>query len=235
MPRYQQLKAQLTRQIQQGVYAVGELLPSEHELCDTYQITRTTVRKALDELQREGFILRQQGRGSVVCERRKQLGLLTVRGFSEAVGQSVRNRFIARPSLVDWERDFPFTPAEKELGSPCIRFSRLRSVGEQPVMYEESWLASTIVPSFLDLEFIEGSFFKTLSQRYLIEVLSSEYELHAIPAREPEATALGIAIGEPVLYIALRYATSLPHYFIYSKLWCDTNRYPVGNSYPQGR
>ena len=73
MLKYQKIYSELKIQIQQGLYKSGDLLPSENELCSKYSITRTTSRKALDELFKEGFIEKKQGLGSVVIERRKSL------------------------------------------------------------------------------------------------------------------------------------------------------------------
>ena len=64
--RYRQVQEALKMQIQHGIYSVGSYLPSENELCVTYNITRTIARKALEELQKEGFIIRQHGKGSQV-------------------------------------------------------------------------------------------------------------------------------------------------------------------------
>ena len=90
---YRQIQQLLTKQIQQGAYHVGDYLPSDNELCRQNNITWTTVRKALEELQRNSFIERHQGKGSRVVERRKSLGLLNVKGFSEAVGKMLKPFF----------------------------------------------------------------------------------------------------------------------------------------------
>ena len=229
--RYGQIQEDLKKKIQQGSYEVGDLLPSENELCAAYHVTRTTARKALQELQNEGYITRQHGKGSIVSERRNTLGLLTVRGFSETVGHEVRNVMISKPSIHDWSRDFSFSPSEKEVVSKCIHFSRLRCVGTTPVMLEESWLAADCVPTFMEQDFVDGSFFKTLSKRYMIEITGSEQELRAIRADENVSILLHVAAKSPVLYIAVRYTTSLPGYYVYSKLYCNTDKYPIGNVY----
>jgi len=230
-PRYRQLYEELKKQIQQDCYSVGELLPSENDLCSAYQITRTTVRKALDELQKEGYIDRLKGKGSIVCEHRKTLGLLTVKGFSETVNQNIKNVFVSKPDFAEWDKHFPFQPSQEEAKSRCIRFGRLRCVEETPTMFEESWLSSKRVPDFMDKEFVQGSFFKTLSQRYLIEITGSEHEIRAIRADQEIAESLHLSLHEPVLYIAVRYQTNIPNFYIYSKLYCNTNEYPIGNKY----
>lgn len=230
-PRYQQIYELLKERIQQGTYAIGDYLPSEHELCDTHSTTRTTVRKALDELLREGYIEKQHGKGSRVRERRQSLGLLNVKGFSEAVGQNVETIFLQQPDFRKWSPDIVFPVHAQEKGDPCIHFERLRCVGDEPVMLENNWFADVGLADFCDTAFVEGSFFKTLSQKYLIEIQGSEQELRAENADKKTAYLLDIEQGTPVLHISIKFHTSKPGMTIYSELYCNTHKYPIGNSY----
>ena len=232
IPRYRQIHDKLKKQIQYGAFTAGDYLPSEHELCATYNITRTTARKALEELQKEGFIVRQHGKGSQVRERRKSLGLLTVKGFSEAVNQSIRTEFIEAPQLTTWDFDLSFKPSVEEMKTPCIFFSRLRFINDEAVMVEDNWLSARQVPKFTQGEFVHHSFFQTLSQRYFIEIIGSEQELRSIAAARRIARFLHIKPGAPILHITVKYLTSVPDYYIYSQLFCNTEKYPIGNSYP---
>lgn len=229
--RYQEIQFMLKEKIQQGIYQVGDFLPSENELCVNYSITRTTVRKALDNLLKEGFIEKQHGKGSRVKERRHSLGLLNVKGFSEAVGKGVQTIFLQQPAIREWTPTISFQPDEKELKSKCIHFERLRFVGDEPVMLENNWFAQLDLRNFVGQEFAEGSFFKTLSQKYLIEITGSEQELRAEYANERTASQLKIETGAPILHISVKFHTSKPGMSIYSELFCNTMSYPIGNSY----
>jgi multiple sugar transport system substrate-binding protein len=66
IPLYYQLKTLLLEEILSGRYGAGDRLPTEHELCDRYRISRTPVSRALSELAEEGVILRQRRRGTFV-------------------------------------------------------------------------------------------------------------------------------------------------------------------------
>jgi multiple sugar transport system substrate-binding protein len=66
IPIYYQLKTLLLEEILGGRYGAGGRLPTEHELCDEYGISRTPVSRALSELAEEGVILRQRRRGTFV-------------------------------------------------------------------------------------------------------------------------------------------------------------------------
>jgi len=229
--RYRQIYSVLKERIQQGIYPVDAYLPSEHELCNTYSITRTTARRALDELLKEGFIEKEHGRGSRVKERRQTLGLLTVKGFSEAVRKNVVTTFLQKPKLVHWPGQLPFPASKKELEERCIFFERLRGVGNTPVMLEQNWFPGKDLDGFLELDFLEGSFFKTLSQHYLIEITGSEQEIRALFADEKKSELLRIEKGAPILEISIRFSTSNPDLHVYSYLYCNTNKYPIGNIY----
>ena len=229
--RYRQIQNFLKLQIQKGIYVVGDYLPSENELCRTFSITRTTARKALEELMKEGFLERQQGKGSIVIERRQSLGLLNVKGFSEAVGKDVSTVFLLEPQKDVWNPEITFAVSDSEIKELCVHFARLRCVGENPVMIEYNWLAGTQLEGIVGFSFIDGSFFKTLSQHYHIEITGSEQELRAENANKNIASLLKMSLGSPILHISLKFHTSKSNFNIYSELYCNTKSYPIGNSY----
>jgi len=229
--RYQEIQFMLKEKIQQDFYQVGDYLPSENELCKEFSITRTTVRKALDNLIKEGFIEKHHGKGSRVKERRNSLGLLNVKGFSQAVGQNVKTIVLQKVAIQKWKAEISFQPSVNELRANCLHFERLRYVGNEPVMLENNWFADLHVKDLAKGEFVEGSFFKTLSQKYLIEIIGSEQELRAEYANQRTASFLKMETGAPVLHISIKFHTSKPDLNIYSELYCNTINYPIGNSY----
>ena len=231
MSKYQAIYQLLKEGIQRGEFEPGDLLPSENELCEQHRITRTTARKALSQLREENFIERLHGKGSQVKERRKSLGLLNVKGFSEAVGERVGTTLLRAPAYRGWGAQIAFPVSEPERTTACLHFERLRSVNNEPVVLENNWFAAVAVPNFADQQFVDGSFFKTLSQNYLIEITGSQQELRAEFANQKVATLLKITALHPVLRISIKFSTSHPDLHIYSELYCNTTQYPIGNTY----
>lgn len=229
--KYQLIYYALKENIQRGEFVPGDLLPSENELCEQHSITRTTARKALGQLREEGFIERIHGKGSQVKERRQSLGLLNVQGFSEAVGQRVGTTMLQAPSRQPWSSLIAFSLSDAERAGNCFHFERLRSVDDDPVMRENNWFAASALPDFAGEDLVDGSFFKTLSQRYLIEITGSQQELRATLADPKSAALLKLPVQHPMLRISIRFTTSNPQLVIYSELHCDTTRYPIGNTY----
>lgn len=229
--KYILIRNSLKKQIQLGDYKIGDFLPSENELCKSYSITRTTARKALDELQKEGFIERQHGKGSIVVERRQSLGLLSVKGFTEAVGENVKTSFLQKPILSKWNGEILSKINSADLKEQCISFERLRFVGDSPVMIGKNWFPGVALPNFFETEFVEGSFFKTLSKKYLIEITGSSSELRAETASGKVAQLLQIEPEDPILHISLKFISTNPKLTIYSELYCNTQKFPIGSSH----
>ncbi len=86
VPLYQQVMDDLKGEIARGVYTAGSCIPSEMELAKSYGVGRVTVRRAIEELSRAGYLNRQQGRGTFVCApklKRKIRQKGDVQSFSE--------------------------------------------------------------------------------------------------------------------------------------------------------
>ncbi len=230
-PKYKIVRDHLKKMIQQGELKVGDYLPSEHAVCAQFGITRTTIRKALDELLNDGFIVKEKGKGSRVVERMKALGLLTVKGFSEAAGDDVKTIVLQSPELTPWSDLIGFKLKANELKSDSVFFKRLRYINDVPVMLEQNWYSSLALPLLKAKDFVDGSFFKTLSRNHLIEIRGAEQMLYAETAGEEIAKQLQISVGSPVLHISIRFKTTKPELNIYSEVYCNTHNYPIGNRY----
>jgi len=86
IPQYRKLYEILRKHIVNGVYAEGDLLPSENELCAVHDMARPTVRHALETLVKDGLIVKKQGKGSIVRKPTQNIGILSIAGTASAVG-----------------------------------------------------------------------------------------------------------------------------------------------------
>jgi DNA-binding GntR family transcriptional regulator len=229
--QYQIIHQTLKERIQLGNYPEGELLPSENELCEEFKTTRATVRQALMELVKEGYIERFHGKGSVVKTQIRRLGLLAFQGFSQVV-ENPKSTVIQNFVKSSWPDPFFFqlSPAEKKAG--CVAFERLRSSGNEPLMLEKTYL-----PAFEDIEnlitkpLIDGSLFQSLRTYSNIEVVNLEQSIRAIGAENGIAKLLALPRHTPIVYIERRYATSVPDVYVYSELYCNTQKFSLSHSF----
>src|SRR5690625_4637842 len=87
-PLYKQVAESLKTKINNGEHKLGEQLPRELTLAKNYNVSRITVRSALDLLEKEGFIIKRQGKGTFVTDKRKTVSMDSVQGFYSLLVQS---------------------------------------------------------------------------------------------------------------------------------------------------
>ncbi|MCD6201879.1 MAG: GntR family transcriptional regulator [Bacteroidales bacterium] len=224
MPQYRRLYEVLRKHIVEGVYQEGDLLPSENELCVTYGLTRPTVRHALDELVKDGFIKKQKGKGSIVHPLPRGIGILSVAGTTSALGnRDLKTRILVKPEIRSWDEAFFFPLPEHIRESGCIYMERLRLIDGKPLFYDLTYLPNINLPRFTSRTFENRSLFDTLRSNYQIEITGGEQRLWAIKADEQIAAFLQILPGEPVLHLERKIDTNRVGFSFFSSLYCDTS------------
>ncbi len=198
-PLYLQLMSRLKNDIMAGVYAPGERIPSEQLLCDTYGVSRVTVRKAMLDLVQEGLLVRRQGKGTFVAQERLQRDLQQITSFSQACRQ---NGHTAGARLVSAEMaEASASDAEKlgiEPGSPVVEIIRLRLCDGEPVMLEVNRFPAQY--DFLLETSAEGSLYEQLMQHGSMPA-SAVHDISLGHATPMAARQLGCQPGDALLLL----------------------------------
>jgi GntR family transcriptional regulator of arabinose operon len=121
--KHQQLRAQLLGQIAGGRFCPGDALPSENQLAEMMQVSRTTVRQTLGDLEREGHVFRVQGKGTFVSKRQSEEAI-ALRSMLSLVVPDVSSGYY--PSLVAG-----FDRAASETGRPIVVCNSYNDVDKQ--------------------------------------------------------------------------------------------------------
>jgi DNA-binding GntR family transcriptional regulator len=228
IPQYRRLYEILRKHISDGVYREGDLLPSENELCQLYGMTRPTVRQALGSLANDGYIIKHQGKGSIVHLLPREIGILSVSGTTSAVGdRKLKTTIIVKPVLIRWPVDFmfPLTDLEKESG--CIYMERVRYLDDIPIFYDISFIANINLPRITSRQFENKSLFQVLRDSYRVEIKGGEQRIKAIPASMKISRFLQLKKDQPVLHLERKMETSTPGLFLYSSIFCNTEKYSI--------
>lgn len=228
LPRHRQLSNLLRAHIQRGTYRPGDLLPSEHDLCHAHQLTRPTVRQALQSLQNEGLIKKQRGKGSIVQAKKQGIGILSIHGTTDSLPTgALQTRVVDPPAAGDWTEETDFVPTPTEYRAGCIRLSRLRLIEETPVLYEITLLPNLGLPRFCQHSLEDTSLFGLLRAHYDLYVTGGEQKITALPARtDPTVRArLAAPPDHPVLHLQKRYETNRPDYHFYTAIWARTDQF----------
>jgi len=230
---YRKLQQNIKSQILAGVYREGDLLPSEYEFQQLHSVTRSTVRHALNELVQEGYILKRQGKGSIVArQQRRTLGVLSVKGFSKIVSEkklAVNTIMLRKPVISRWNQPFFYPLDNLEQKAGCIYVKRLRCVENDPVMLESTYISNVNLSRFCTKPLVKASLFETLNVNYAIEITRVEEDLRSVLCDEDTARHLRISAGSPLLHVFLKFYTNREHLNIYSSLLCNTDKYSIGN------
>jgi DNA-binding GntR family transcriptional regulator len=227
-PQYRQLYEKLRKLIEEGVYKQGDLLPSENELCAVHHLTRPTVRNALDMLVNDGFIIRHQGKGSIVKGRPKGIGILSLSGTTSAIGQeNLSTRIIVKPQIRSWEDAFGYEINEKEKNVGCIYMERLRLIDDVPVFYDITMIPNLNLPRFTSRNFENRSLFEILRKHYQLQVTGGEQKILAIHSDERIQHHFNVRKDHPILRLDRKLETSRAGFVFFSQIYCNTEDYSL--------
>lgn len=228
VPQHKRLYELLRKHIREGVYQEGDLLPSENELCGLYSLTRPTVRQALTALVHDGYIHKQQGKGSIVKKIPQGIGILSVTGTTTALrDQNLKTQVIEKPRVIAWPKEFMFSLSELEKESGCIYMTRLRLLNNIPVFYDISYIPAINLPRFTNRNFNNRSLFEVLRNSYQAEIVSGEQKIRAIHPDKEICRFLKVCDGHPVLHLERKMHTNRPGLNIYSSIYCNTEEHAI--------
>lgn len=201
---YRQLKDHIARGIQTGHWAVGDRLPSEHELVEQFGVSRMTVNRALRELTTEGLITRVAGVGTFVAEEEKaQSTLLRIANIADDVrarGHAYRREVVCRE-----RRSAPMDVAaalDTRVGESVFYVTCVHFENGAPVQLEDRYVNPRAAPEFGNQDFKEQS-----PSEYLVRNVPFDQVEHVVDAvmpTEEQAALLKIPRSQPCLLLTRR-------------------------------
>ncbi|MGO9409376.1 MAG: GntR family transcriptional regulator [Spirochaetia bacterium] len=202
IPRYQWVYNSLKAQIEVGDYKVGELLPPEPDLQKIFQVSRTTIRKAVEILAQQGFLYIRQGRGTEILDFKVTQKLQYVTSFSETLREQ---GFTVSQSGVSVD----FVPAPRHIaadlklepGARLAKIDRVTLANGTPIALMTNYLVPDLAPGIEKR--IEGmvSLYSFLESEYHIVIEAATDFLSARQSSPAEAERLGIPRDSPLLVV----------------------------------
>ena len=196
-PLYHQLMQRIADDIEKGNYPVGSRIPPEHELEETYQVSRVTVRRALAELTSEGLLERKQGKGTFVSTPRISQDLKSIHSFSDSCKKNgVRSGTrVVHVTEIDAD-NADIQDLNLRSGDKVVETLRIRSADGEPVVLEKNHFST--VYSYLANENLNGSLYNVLRD-YGVEPREATHEISLAFATESQAKLLGVEVGSPLM------------------------------------
>lgn len=198
-PLYLQLSDQLIQAIQK-IDGPQKFL-SEREICQTYEVSRTTVRSALNRLENLGYISRQQGKGTFTSDAwqdrpklsmgysfTEQMQTLGKKPSSHLVsfGQILANKEVANALDIDYQ-------------TPVWYLNRIRLADEKAMMVELTYLPLDLFPKLSAREIEENSLYQLFENSYQQTILFADETFTASLLEKEQAKLLGVRTGDPCL------------------------------------
>jgi len=203
VPYYIQVMDALTDYINHGDGRPGEQLPGEPELCRLFGVSRTVIRQALKELEYDGLIVREKGKGTFIAEPKIRESL-----FQELTGfyQDMAAKGHAPVSKVLKQK---IVPASSRIAgylnlipeTPVIQIDRLRYVQDEPIVFVSAYLPHALCPKLLVADLTQRSLYEFLEQEYEMVIARGTRILEAGLANQYEAELLGVMLGAPLIVL----------------------------------
>ena len=202
VPLYYQLASILREHIVSGKYLAGDRLPTEEALARDYDVSRITIRQALGDLEKEGFIKREAGRGTFVADRRTFSNTFRMEGSLEdliSMGQSTTVRVLSLTTIKASASEADFL--RLNLGDPLVRCTRLRLHGGTPFSYIINHVPGDIGKHLRPEAWKKGSILRQIETGLGIRMGDADQTISASLADAHLARLLKAGIGAALLSV----------------------------------
>ncbi|MHB0990277.1 MAG: GntR family transcriptional regulator [Burkholderiales bacterium] len=201
-PLYAQVETALASDIVAAILPPGSQLPPEDGLMTRFDVSRTTVRKAVENLVNRGLLKIQRGKGTFVTEPKIRQELTELTGFVEdmmAIGRNpttrlLDKRVVTASKIVSQHLGVP-------VGAQVYRIERVRLANGVAMSFDETYLPLEIGEKIASNDLETEPIFALLEDKYDLPLIEAQYQLEAVTANEHIAQALGIEVGSPIFLI----------------------------------
>ena len=201
-PLYSRVETVIAGEIADGALKVGDQLPTEESLIARFEVSRITVRRAIQNLVTRGLIEIRRGKGTFVAAPKITQELTELSGFVEdmhALGRKPTARVIGK-EIVTADK----TVADRlslTKGERVVRIRRVRLADGVPLSFDETYLPVGIGRKIMADNLKIEPIFSLLERKYNVPLIEAEYTLEAVAAEAEVAAALRVKQGSPIFRI----------------------------------
>ncbi len=213
VPLYFQMKEELKKQILTGKYSEGDLLPSEKEFKALYDLSSTTIRRALNDLVQEKYVERKVGKGTFVKVQKVTRNLRSVIGFTNnmlEMGFEPSTKVLSLKTLS--VNIFAMERLSLKKGTEIFELKRLRLANDSPMMLETRYIRKDLCPG-LDKHDLDTSLWSVFENKYGLQ-----------PNRHLQGMSITIVTGEDARRLEVEENT---HIFLIRGVTFANNNIPI--------
>jgi len=200
LPLYAQIKLALQEEIEKSMKP-GDSLETEDKLEKRFNVSRITIRRALNELEADRLISRQQGRGTFVRELPIEQELPQLLSWSNQMREKGMQPSSSHCEInvVEPTKEFASLLSMKS-GEKLVRIRRLRLANGEPICIMDNYIPEIKVPGLIQEGLVNDSLYATLP-KYEIKATQAEDRVEARLATDKEAKLLNIHKGSPLIQV----------------------------------
>ena len=202
-PLYDEVKKKITHSLVQGEWSPGEVIPSEIELANIYNVSQGTVRKAIDELSAESILVRRQGKGTYVATHNEEsiqlrfLRLTSTFGLKEKLDNQ----------LISFSKEKATNKLAKILNinsaSTIISIKRLLTFNKKPLIFDVIKLPALSFRGLTAEKVNEkkGVMYRMYETDFGVRMLNADEKIKAVSASSESALLLDVKENSPLLSV----------------------------------
>src|SRR6056297_3389344 len=201
MPIYYQIREQIMEKIEQNILKPGYQLPSENELSKKLNVSRVTIRKAIQGLTTEGYCRKEVGKGIYVSEKKMSIEIADLQGatsFFSKHNKRVKTKLLTNEIINPKEEYIDKLQLSNKENKKVLTIERSRNIDDEPHMLDISFIPLYKFPRIEKKDFTQ-SFYEILAQDYNCYPKYSQGKLNILMATPEYAEVLQVKLDEPLM------------------------------------
>jgi GntR family transcriptional regulator len=208
VPLYFQLKNLIIKKIENNEFHENSKIPSEQELCEKYDISRPTVRQAINELTNNGYLYKEKGKGTFVARTKSRIDIKNYSGFTDSILDSqipgdrniISLKIVYSNELTRLEDIFSLhSQAERKCDFAEIIYTTLEN--DEILSYNVSYLPLNMFPSIIEEVKAKKPSYDILVGKYPLVPVKSKSTLEIVYADQTNAQYLHVQAGQALIKI----------------------------------
>lgn len=192
-PIYVRVYNSIKEKIENDIYPVGMLLPTEAELQKEYSVSRTTIRRTISMLQADGLIRVKQGFGTEILRNKVSQCMNCITSVAESLRKMGREVGVGSMYIEKVRASYELAEELKvEVGEPLILINRIQTSDGMPITIAKNYIPEKFVPGIINEDSKIVSLYKYLNEKYDLNITKVHDRISASAATFDESIALQV-------------------------------------------
>jgi len=202
LPKYRRISSEIIAMIQSGKLPVGGLVPSENELIRRFRVSNTIARKALQDAEQTGWVVRVKGKGTYVRQNRVDRSITRILGFTRNMLEAGRTPTtkLVRTLVHKGAHQLIVNGRLHVLRGPLCQIERVRFCDGIPMMREIRYISMAFCPG-IEKKPLEGSLYDLYEREYGLQLMQVDQTLSAIQVPEEMLNVFGLDAPVPAFRV----------------------------------